>query len=586
MTKFILIDHSLHSVGGHHFEYALHVLRAAERAGFEIWLAANRKLRESDKLPAHWKIRPVYQLTTYTRHRYSAEIERDEASPSHWLSRLVGEWWSDRRRSRRAIAFARDTATLFDELVLEPGDQVFIPTLSELDLLGLAQYLAHDARTRRVDWHLQFHYPIFTGCEPDYASQDSKTQRLRRVYNQALLLAADHRLYFYTTTDQLTAQQNRLGVVPFQTLPYPANPALQSACSQPAERPAPLRVAYLGDARHEKGYHLLPAIVERLWRDYVETDRVRFVVQSNIQFAQPARGDDLEVVESVAALRRLPPHKLTILDEPAESQEFSRRLLATDIGLLLYDRRPYFSRCSGLLVELLSAAAPVLVSAGCWMADQLADATRDYHTSLRHNRRVLGKSRAQPGKTLPIPAGASDLLLFFLWPNEPGESAGAYVRVEANLFSAEGQPLGRWPTVIGPGLKGRWSTALVRLPPQAAAVTIEWQNAYGPPRRVEFRDAELCFIAPDPRTDRATPRGAVGLVAADPLQAPELLIDLVENYQHYRQTATQFARSWTAWHNPDRVVAELLSQRRAIPLQHKSADNDARDRRLRREATS
>jgi hypothetical protein len=565
MTKFILIDHSLHSVGGHHFEYALQILRAAERAGFEVWLAANRKLRDSDNLPVHWKVRPVYQFTTYTRHRYSAEIESDETAQANWLSRLVGDWWSDRRRSQRAVAFARDTATLFGELMLEAGDQVFIPTASELDLLGLAQYLAHEPRTRRVDWHLQFHYPIFTGCEPDYASQDEKILRLRRTYSQALLLAADHRLYFYTTTDQLTVQQNRLGVVPFQTLPYPVNPDLQTARPEPVGRPAPLRIAYLGDARHEKGFQFLPGIVDRLWRDYVETDRVRFAVQSNFQFALPARGDDLEVVESAATLRRLPQHKLTILDRPAESEEFSRRVLATDIGLLLYDRRPYFSRCSGLLVELLSAAAPVLVSAGCWMADQLANATRDYHTSLRHNRRVLGKSRAQIDKRLSIPTGASDLLLFFLWPDEPGESDGAYVRVEANLICAEGRPLGRWPTVIGPGARGRWSTALVRLPSSAAAVTIEWRNAYGR-QPIEFRDAELCFIAPDSRSDRLTPHGAVGLVAADPDQAADLLIDLIENYPHYRQTAAQFARSWTALHNPDRVVAELLSQRRAIPL--------------------
>jgi hypothetical protein len=578
MTKFILIDHSLHSVGGHHFEYALQVLRAAERAGFEVWLASNRRLRDTDKLPDRWKVRPVYQFTTYTRHRYSAEPMSNETGQANWLSRLVGDWWSDRQRSQRAFAFARDTATLFSELVLEAGDQVFVPTASELDLLGLAQYLAQDPRTRRVDWHLQFHYPIFTGCEPDYALQDEKIQRLKRIYNQALLLSADHRLYFYTTTDQLTAQQNRLGVVPFQTLPYPANPVLRTARVEPGERRTPLRIAYLGDARHEKGYQFLPGIVDRLWRDYVETDRVRFAVQSNFQFALPARGDDLEVVESAAALRRLPQHKLTILDRPAESEEFSRQVLATDIGLLLYDRRPYFSRCSGLLVELLSAAAPVLVSAGCWMADQLADATRDYHTSLRHNRRVLGKSRAQLDKQLPVPAGASDLLLFFLWPNESGESAGAYARLEANLFSADGQPLGRWPAVIGPGANGRWSTALVRLPPQAAAVSIEWQNAYGR-QPIEFRDAEICFVAADPRSDRPTPRGAVGLVAADPEQAAELLIDLIENYPHYRQTATRFARSWTALHNPDSVVAELLSQRRAIPLPAPATTSQARSLR-------
>ena len=332
---------------------------------------------------------------------------------------MIKGWWTGQRREQRSTAFARDTGMLFSELMLEPGDQVFIPTISELDLLGLAQFLSHDQRTRRVDWHLQFHYPIFTGCEPDYAAQGEKAQRLRQIYNEALALVPDHRLYFYTTTAALTIQQNRLGVVPFHTLPYPVNPILQTGRVQTTERRGPLRVAYLGDARHEKGYQLLPTLVERLWRDYVETDRVRFIAHSNLQFPLPARGDDVAVVESVAALRRLPANKLTLVDEPVDSEEFCRQALATDIGLLLYDRRPYVSRCSGVLVELLTAGVPVLVSAGCWMADQLADATRDYHTGLRHNRRVLGKTReALFNKRLPVPVGARDLLLFFLWPND------------------------------------------------------------------------------------------------------------------------------------------------------------------------
>ncbi|HEV3417740.1 MAG TPA: hypothetical protein VG056_13025, partial [Pirellulales bacterium] len=556
-----------------------------------------------------WKVRPAYQFTTYTRRRYSALNAGDSYRQPPWPWRLLIERWSDHRRSQRAAAFARDTAALFGEIAIEPGDQVFIPTLSELDLLGLAQYLAHDDRTRRVDWHLQFHYPIFTGCEPDYLSQDARAEPLRRIYNQAVTLAAGHRLHFYTTSDHLTAQQNRLGVAPFQTLPYPVNPILQTGRDQSAERNGPLRIAYLGDARREKGYQLLPGLIQRLWRDYVATDQARFVVQSNFHFPLPARGDDLEVVESVAALRRLPQDKIALVDEPVESEEFCRRTLATDIGLLLYDRRAYFSRCSGVLVELLSAGVPVLVSAGCWMADQLADATRDYHTSLRHNRRVLGTGRplplhsrrsilplllgkVQPAVSLPnggegaqvtsaqlaIPAGASDLLLFFLWPNDLGGSAGAYGRVETSLFSANGAPLDRWATVIGPGSKGRWSTGLVRLPPNAATVAVDWQNAYGR-QPVEFSDVELCFLAPDSGNRRPTPRGAVGLIAAHPEQAPELLIDLIENYSHYRQTAAQFAGHWTAWHNPDRVVAELLSQRRTLPLPATSSPGAVRSLR-------
>ena len=44
MPKLYLIDHSLKGVGGHHFEYAVQVLEAAERAGYEPILAVSEYL--------------------------------------------------------------------------------------------------------------------------------------------------------------------------------------------------------------------------------------------------------------------------------------------------------------------------------------------------------------------------------------------------------------------------------------------------------------------------------------------------------------------------------------------------------------
>jgi hypothetical protein len=41
-AKFPLIDHSLKAIGGHHYDYALHILQAAEQVGFEIHLATHR----------------------------------------------------------------------------------------------------------------------------------------------------------------------------------------------------------------------------------------------------------------------------------------------------------------------------------------------------------------------------------------------------------------------------------------------------------------------------------------------------------------------------------------------------------------
>jgi hypothetical protein len=109
---------------------------------------------------------------------------------------------------------------------------------------------------------------------------------------------------------------------------------------------------------------------------------------------------------------------------------------------------------------------------------------------------------------------------------------------------------------------------LVRLPSEAVSASVAWQDAYGQ-QALQFSNAELCFLAADPRHETPTPLGAVGLVAANPADAKQtsiLLADLVENHRHYRATACLFARGWSAWHNADQVVVELLSRRQTIPL--------------------
>jgi hypothetical protein len=41
---------------------------------------------------------------------------------------------------------------------------------------------------------------------------------------------------------------------------------------------------------------------------------------------------------------------------------------------------------------------------------------------------------------------------------------------------------------------------------------------------------------------------------------------MVAHYDHYRATAMQFSQHWVAFHNPARVIDDLLSQRSTLPL--------------------
>ena len=44
MRQFVLVDQSIRGLTGHHYEYAVHVLGAAAKAGYQPLLAANRKI--------------------------------------------------------------------------------------------------------------------------------------------------------------------------------------------------------------------------------------------------------------------------------------------------------------------------------------------------------------------------------------------------------------------------------------------------------------------------------------------------------------------------------------------------------------
>src|SRR5512133_450876 len=59
MPQFILIDHSIQDTTGHHYEYAVRVLEAAEQAGYVAVLAANALFSAAATVP--WQLFKLYR---------------------------------------------------------------------------------------------------------------------------------------------------------------------------------------------------------------------------------------------------------------------------------------------------------------------------------------------------------------------------------------------------------------------------------------------------------------------------------------------------------------------------------------------
>lgn len=661
--KFILIDQSIASIAGHHYEYAVHVLEAAKRAGYEPCLATHARFaKAAQKTP--WRTFPFYRFSFWAaqetgriglvtwilgqfdwmrfrwrlfynyslfgllwavRDRFSEFLFKQPLDRAHVLSLmtlipaalllklarfavlllllpvmmlvflarsavrllkaggfpqsyvrslfadaadlrhflngllerriLILQWW---QQYRALNSFRKDTERLLRESSAAPGDIVFVPTLSAIELMGLASML--QGKPAAGSWHLLFRRDIFRGREADYGGQDWRVAGLRNSLQVSMAKLQGHDIRFYTDTDELTRQYNMLGMAPFRTAPIPHT---HTPVATVANR-KPLRLIYVGDARAEKGYHWIPRIVNDLWDDYVATGRISFHLQSNFNIPQ---GEPEAVIarEQLRQLGARQPGAVELIDRPMTSEQYKAFLLSGDINLLLYDTNNYYARSSGILVESLSAGVPVIVPEGSWLARQFRGAVQSHWRTQAESPGVLQrvdmahlrwqihgstKTVTPLHEEMPIsgagklctwlrpPAGARFLLVELRLPSAR-ECRLAVDQMDARGHSLESKDLLMEATENG--------EAMILLPLTEKVARL-WIGFSGAP---SISQVTMHLLAHD------FARSAVGVAYQNPSEISGLIRELIDRHEHYSSTARMFSEAWVNYHNADRLIAEL-----------------------------
>lgn len=674
MPKFILIDHSLRDTAGHYFEYAVNVLEAAERAGYDIVLATNQEFAPGRHPLPGWQVLPIYRYDfwgqsgrersafrswrglrrrayrvwtrAWIRLRYSwigytvamgrqVDLAAQARAPGiGWLiplsmvayvaaivkalwrvllsvlapppSTYVGSvlrslWrlagtvlsplyflYSRRHQfldaasdARRVRTFASATATVLQRVRPSAEDIVFIPTLSDTDLVGLGRCLQDHAGSAGPTWHLLFRRNIYTGREADYPAQDAGLRGLRNRLAAFCDMLPSHRVYFYTDTAKLSDQWNRLHVARFETLPIPVDQGLRAG---PNDAPGVVRLTYLGDARSEKGYQHLPFLVRGLQRNWPQSTTLRFTVQSNFMFQRPER--QAQIVVARAELQAM-GEVVEVLAHALDSDAYRSMVLSSDVGLLLYDRDQYYARSSGALVEYLTAGVPVLAPSGSWLSEQLVGPMYRYRASLRHEwpavpmatrpswrstaggdvRPVVDAEIAFGGETsrafarLELPAGATYLLVSFDF-TETARLAhpGSFVRIHAEWLDAAAKSVGQTIDVVSDSPAASPVT-LMAIPQGAQQLWLGLRNEFSE-FPITITDMRVDFLAVP--TD--IPTASVGLTYLSLDHASQALAEMVRHLDHYRRSAREFARQWSEIHNPDRLVRDMIARTDVEPV--------------------
>jgi glycosyltransferase involved in cell wall biosynthesis len=412
MRQFIIVNNGMTEMRGHYVETALSVAEAARRAGFRPslavhvdcpttgltdWLAVHAAFRVN-----HWgdtvrleRASTITRLKTNVRRmvprfvrdllrkKKSPDIPHTDGMPGDFSEALVEQTLAHRMSDPAtnhdlfcSRLFLEDMRQLLRHLDAGPEDHVFLPTAHFREAYAIRR-LSYSLGKASPRFHLEFRHAVVPdGSAANVEPHLRHISRIGQWYFAAIQsFPPTDRVAYFTDTEELAEDYQRLCGIPFGVLPIPfAHDLIRNS---PIPGTPPFTCVYLGDIREEKGFQLLPNLV----RNALPTGKVRFAFQAT-QIHPSAR--TAELIQALAEVGRYKPEQVELVgrDRPfLERDEYYKLLGRADIVLCTHDPVNYRARSSGILAEAIAAGKPVIVPADTWLAHQLPPGCGETFTS-------------------------------------------------------------------------------------------------------------------------------------------------------------------------------------------------------------
>lgn len=370
-VRLFIADQSLIDQVGHFYSYDRALALAAREAGLEALVLANRAIGRPLIAAADFPIEPWFSRTWRTddrhpfialassllRHRPARLTMRlrgglRQIMPSIDRPTTSGQHPPGADRSPAPLVAALTRAVRHHRIT--ERDVIFLHTIKA----GVAAHVIDACDSIAAGAPLRIVCLLRDLPAPAELHALRAAVARRAGYAQSIRLASDSNLL----ARRLSAD---LGI-DVAEFPIPAD--LAPATANKPKQSRPFVVGYLGEARVDKGFTLLPDLIETLRKR--SSTPIHFAIHATLSQGLPSA----EVFAALARIKTLLGPADRLSNAALDTEDFGRWIEACDCIVLPYDVDRYRYATSGILIEALARACPVVVPAQTWMADNLPTA--------------------------------------------------------------------------------------------------------------------------------------------------------------------------------------------------------------------
>lgn len=350
VPKLIIIDPSMKDYRGHHFELSKLIATEAVRHGFVVHILANTEYI-GESFGPDTTIHKLFDFTIYDRYVGGRENGPGDTDASdEAFADTLQEALTTCKASEADIILSHTTdASMFRSM--------------------LAYFRQFGAKALPIHLATPFDEHVMPG-KSKHVTLGETLARLRQV--------ASGKVFLWAENTPLATHLSALWNMRVEPLILPAKPGSRAVPKYKGAG-APFLLSYLGAAREEKGFTLLPDLVEGVLA-HPDCEHVRCFIQCSPQII----GYLPPIKAALARLEPLEGDRVSLCRKAMPSDEYAQVLDDSDGLLLLYDYEKYRVRGSAiawdgvisgkiLVTRTGTFPASILTHGGGLVADNIDD---------------------------------------------------------------------------------------------------------------------------------------------------------------------------------------------------------------------